>query len=397
MLIEKVLIGGWFQRTTLHISEIYDFLRTGTSKLSALDSGKLKKYHDDLKVTDIHYCIDGMERLKITTTEDVGIDIFEDGLIILYTNGSIEVKPESVGTDLGQLSEYYEKKLSPALNYLFSLGAPVPKELANIKTVHPYFFILDQVPRAKIAEFLGQIEVERYLETSNSHYDLFRGDRFYIINRKKVSLSTTASFVEEQIFLKEFKSQLHHYLNIHRVIWGRIDKIKAKKTIKGRDIGKVRSEIERYGKTINLIEARINQMGTYLSTRAKIAHKDPSLAPFRKSIEYRYETLANTLEYSKHIWHMTKNHIGSALSLLSDMHQEVTNTSLENLTVVMIIGAGAGLIQILEASGITLFGVICLVVLLVALYAVIKWVRWRNSHNSYEYNEVDYRVDIKGD
>ena len=33
MKIQKIYIGGWFQRTTLQLSEIYDFLRDGESKL----------------------------------------------------------------------------------------------------------------------------------------------------------------------------------------------------------------------------------------------------------------------------------------------------------------------------------------------------------------------------
>lgn len=37
MKIEKIYIGGWFQRTMLQLTEIYDFLREGKSKL-ALDS-----------------------------------------------------------------------------------------------------------------------------------------------------------------------------------------------------------------------------------------------------------------------------------------------------------------------------------------------------------------------
>lgn len=40
MNIEKIYIGGWFQRTTLQLSEIYDFVREGTSALN-LDKKKI--------------------------------------------------------------------------------------------------------------------------------------------------------------------------------------------------------------------------------------------------------------------------------------------------------------------------------------------------------------------
>jgi len=53
------------------------------------------------------------------------------------------MKEYSLFTDIDALAEYYEKKLSPAISYLFSLGAPIPKELANIETVYPYFIVLN--------------------------------------------------------------------------------------------------------------------------------------------------------------------------------------------------------------------------------------------------------------
>ena len=40
MKITNVYIGGWFQRTMLQLSEIYDFLRDAKTKLN-LDQDKL--------------------------------------------------------------------------------------------------------------------------------------------------------------------------------------------------------------------------------------------------------------------------------------------------------------------------------------------------------------------
>ena len=54
MNISKIYIGGWFQRTTLQLSEIYDFVREGTSEL-ALDKKKLVKLHNDLNMKEVEY------------------------------------------------------------------------------------------------------------------------------------------------------------------------------------------------------------------------------------------------------------------------------------------------------------------------------------------------------
>ena len=52
MNIENVYVGGWFQRTTLHLSEIHDFLKDGVSPL-ALDSAKLKTLRATLNIQDL--------------------------------------------------------------------------------------------------------------------------------------------------------------------------------------------------------------------------------------------------------------------------------------------------------------------------------------------------------
>ncbi|MGK5086396.1 hypothetical protein WDW86_02465, partial [Bdellovibrionota bacterium FG-2] len=70
--------------------------------------------------------------------------------------------------------------------------------------------------------------------------------------------------IESQIFFREFKTQLHRYLDIHRSIWEKIKAIKEGGHIKGTDIDRLRGELSAYQKTINLIGARINQMPAYV-------------------------------------------------------------------------------------------------------------------------------------
>ena len=116
-------------------------------------------------------------------------------------------------------------------------------------------------------------------------------------------------YIEEQIFIREFKGQLHRYLNLHRIIWEKIDAVKENAKVKGKDIVAFTSKIDGYKKTVNLIDSRINQMTTYISTREKIAKSDNSLTESLALIGYRYETLKNTVYYMQQIWSMTKNYL----------------------------------------------------------------------------------------
>ncbi|MBI5153334.1 MAG: hypothetical protein HZA36_02645 [Parcubacteria group bacterium] len=144
MTIQKIYIGGWFQRTTLHLSEIYDFLRDAESPLD-LDKEKLKTLQKSLEIRSLEMNIEDFEYVKIIEKQGIEITIYEDGLIVLNKN------PESkLEKDIKALTSYYEEKLSPSLSYIFSLGAPVPKELANIKTIYPYFVVLDNATKGDI-------------------------------------------------------------------------------------------------------------------------------------------------------------------------------------------------------------------------------------------------------
>lgn len=204
MQIEKIYIGGWFQRTTLQLSEIYDFIRDGTSELK-LDKNKLKKLHAELNLAGVEYGVDGLEFLMIKTQTGIHIKIFEDGLIVLNDSG---VNEFSLFQDIEGLANYYEKKLSPALTYLFSLGAPVPKELANIETVYPYFIVLNNAKEEQIQALLSRTDKDKYFEFKNKNYDVVRGNKYYFISNKTNDSHQVERYIEEQIFIREFKGQL---------------------------------------------------------------------------------------------------------------------------------------------------------------------------------------------
>ena len=79
MKITNVYIGGWFQRTMLQLSEVYDFLREGTSRLD-LKPQKLAEFRKNLEIGKLDYGVAGQEYLEFTTPLNISIKIFEDGL-----------------------------------------------------------------------------------------------------------------------------------------------------------------------------------------------------------------------------------------------------------------------------------------------------------------------------
>lgn len=393
MKITNVYIGGWFQRTMLQLTEIYDFLREAKSKLN-LDTAKLEEFRKNLSIGKIDYGVSGEEYIEFTTSYEISVKIFEDGLICLNNR---HVSEDTLFADIEKVKDYYENKLSPALSYLFSLGAPIPKELANIETVYPYFIVCDKVTKDDINELLSRTEKQKYFEFNNEKYGVIRGDKYYFINNKSQSFDNIERYIEEQVFIREFKGQLHRYLNIHRIIWEKIDAVKENTNVKGDEIVRFTTKLEGYAKTINLIDGRINQMSTYISTREKIAKNDKELSEFLAISGYRYETLRDTLDYIKYLWSMTKNYISSAQKLFDGIKQDVTSKSVDSLTIVTSMSAGASIISLLTKTTpqFTIFGVIYFFILAILGWSSTKMLSAISKRRKYKVTDVEYEKDIK--
>jgi len=391
MKIEEIYIGGWFQRTMLQLSEIYDFLRECKTQL-ALSEKKLTELRRNLEIGKIDYGVSGEEYVEFTTALNITVKIFEDGLVVLKNNN---VSEDTLFADITKLTEYYEKRLSPAFSYLFSLGAPVPKELANIKTVYPYFIVCDNATEEQIADLLSRTERQKYFEFKNNKYDVVRGDKYYFINNKKQSIENIERYIEEQIFIREFKGQLHRYLNMHRIIWEKIDDVKANVKVKGSEIVKFTTKLEGYYKTITLIEGRIKQMSTYIPTREKIAKSDKELEEFLSISGYRYETLRDTLEYIKSLWDMTKNYVQNAQKQFQGIKQDVTSSAINSLTIVSSMTAVSNILRLVNmAPTFSWGGLLYVIILIAAGWGTTKLISFVSHNKKYNVTDIEYDKNI---
>ena len=99
MKISDIYIGGWFQRTMLQLSEIYDFLR-GEKTVLKLSEKKLDAFRDRLEIASIEYGISGEEYILLSSNAGVSVKIFEDGLIVLHSR---DASPETLLSDVEKL------------------------------------------------------------------------------------------------------------------------------------------------------------------------------------------------------------------------------------------------------------------------------------------------------
>lgn len=389
MRIQKIHIGGWFQRTTLHLTEIWDFLHHAKSNLG-FPAAEIARYRRLLAIKSISRENGPLEYLAISTTLGIDYRIYEDGLIIL------EKKHLALKNDFKEIKDYYDQRLSKTISYIFSKGAPVPKELANIKTILPYIVTISGATHKDIARLFTQFKEEAYSHVSTKNVEVYRGSGIIAINNLKND-KLSREIIETQIFFREFKSQLHRYLAIHRTIWEKIAAIKERGRIKGTEVDALRNELSRYQKTIDLIGSRIAQMGSYVRTRQKMTDIEKVDTYLNPLFQFKFETLLDTHEYIGHLWGMTEKYLASAIEIFGELQAKSTKSTIASLQLVTTIGVVSGLIGYLGRDAWPAFtrtGIIYLAALLAATWLINKIISRFYKRKRYHINGGEIETNI---
>ncbi len=377
-LLFTVTYGGWYQRTTLHLSEIYDLFALGHSNLP-LSPDKLRHFHQNFEFVSVIRQAGDLEYVVATTRHGIEVRYYEDGLYIL------ELKSTDIKSAQDRLSRYFDLYINPALSYIFSLGAPTPKILANIKTTHPTVITtVSSKPATVLKEYnFGDV----YSQIVSKNLSVYKTPNYIIIFTSPNSFHPR-ELIEMQIFFREFKDQLQKYLDIHRDIWEEISDIKEKGVIVGSDVESIRSRLDSYQKTISLIKSRINQMGAYVHTRSSLAHKLDIEKDLLSIFQYKFETLSDTHSYIQEIWKMTQDYIDQAIQVVVEVKNQTTNNSINSLRLITTIGVLSGIIGYLSKDKfpeITIVGVWYFIILILGTWAI-------NQLIGYIYQKSKYKL-----
>ena len=380
---KTVSFGGWYQRTTLHLSEVYDFFVSGSSKLD-LDKGELERLWKKLDLADVSRESGYLEYVSAKTRNGIEIRYYEDGLYVLE---SFINDISSAHEEKRRLEEYWNAFLSPALSYIFSLGAPTPKVLANIKTIHPTVIsgVVSDSSLFSPDESFGPA----YSKIVSDGISVIKTPLFIFVTASARSALSARPVIENLIFFREFKDHLEKYLNIHRSIWEQISDIKERKNISGSEVEEIRGKLDGYQKTIGLISNRINQMGAYVRTRSAIAkgmNVEEYLAGF---FQFKFETLVDTLDYIKEIWKMTSEYLNSSIQNLQEIKNQSAARGIQSLQLITSLGVVSGIIGYLsknEVPKITFVGA-----LYFALVIIVAWSLNRLISHVYRRKKYDLK------
>ncbi len=212
-----------------------------------------------------------------------------------------------------------------------------------------------------------------YSKISAKNVSVYKTPEFIFIVANGKMIKSVEEIVQMQVFFREFKDQLEKYVEIHRKIWEEIEKIKGKKSIRGKDIDKIRFKLDSYDKTINLITHRINQMIVYVGTRASISKFMKIEEYLLILFNYRFEILMNTFRYVKKLWAMIKSHLQSAINLIVELQSKTTDASIKSLRLVTSVGVVSTLSRLVfteEMPKLTINGVIYFMLLILASWII---------------------------
>lgn len=342
----KVVYGGWYQRTTLHLSEVQRFFLSAASN-GDLDKETLQQNKKNLDIKTINRKSGYLEYLSAITNTGIEIRYFEDGLYTLSKKGT------DYETTKKEVIEYFKTKYKPAIGYLFSLGAPTPKVLSNTEEKHSLVVGLTDKNPAK--KQFGNKQV--YLETTAKDIKVSKTKENIIITvtpRRKKELDT---LIDMQIFFSDFKQQLHKYLDIHRKIWEEISQIKEQENIRGKDVGPHKAKLYRYQKTIQLIRNRINQMRPYANTRKNISRELGIETKLSQLFQYRFEDLFNTLDYIREIWSMTLDYVDSGIRVLGEVESQSSSKGIHSIRLLVGVGVIMGFLNYMREGTFTSFNI----------------------------------------
>ena len=312
---DRLCVGIWFQRTNIHLREFFRFAQ-GQGKIPGLDAKKLATLRNNLHAQNLHF----LERdLNLLTLQSEGIDMSmtEDGVILLSK------KEANLSAGVKALEKYYRDVFGPALSYLFSRGAPVPKSLSNLKEIFPIVVVTKNKDEKGIRAIYETFKETPYTSAHASDVTIYFSNNLNVFNLHEPIMSDAEvdELLRLSVFFRDLESQLNEYLELHRDIWDEVSGIRETPSLRSRDFPIVRNKILDITKTLSFVEARIAQMGNILDEREAVVSEHEH-ARLRQLELNSFESLKAGQRYVSNLWNMTEEYTEKTLDLLKTLYED---------------------------------------------------------------------------
>ncbi|MEM4271494.1 MAG: hypothetical protein QXD13_00140 [Candidatus Pacearchaeota archaeon] len=338
MTIEKIYLGVWFQRTSIHLKEIYNFIKYRKT-LKILEEKKIKEYWNALKVREAGYYEEKYFDYVEAKCGNINLSLTEDGVML-----SELPKFEDVKEGVKEIEDFYINNFAPAISYLFSKGAPLPKDLLRMQEAYPLYLVGRNLKEKEAIELLNKFGDRLLSHVSSNDIGIVFGERIGIINIRDKGFyndSILRGLLQNIVFFREFERQLKNYLHLHRDMWEKISEIRNGKALCYKDVKEARDRLLNIAETLSFVRARMRQMKDIIAGRNSSISSDMRKQLVLLGIE-RFNLFKSDVEYLEHLWETTIDYANSTLMLINSIFDENTQRELNALRFITLIGVIVG-------------------------------------------------------
>ncbi len=328
----KLYLGIWFQRTSLHLKEFYDFLNN-KEVISSLELAKVHELHSKLNFEGVGYGRQKGFDFVHAKKGELNFSMTEDGIILIDKDFADAKKDAEI------LSKFYSNELEPAISYLYSRGAALPKDLALLKETYPLYLVGHNFSESEIKNNFEAMDDPWPSTFKNKAIEILSGKNLVIVN---IQSHITNAEVDEEIvrnivLFREFERQLSRYLNLHRTLWDQITLIRESKGLTLERFPKIRSQLLDYMKTLSFGKARLAQMEDILMAREQILGESTKKVLSELDLMSRFAMFKADQEYLAHLWEMTIEYAEGTLTLFDSILNENTQREINVLQIITFI------------------------------------------------------------
>lgn len=310
--IKDIYLGTWFQRTSLHLFELYNFLNNKNT-IKDLDSEKLKSLRKALNVKSVRLHEESRFYYLEANCSDVEISITEDGIILM---SPVDDKNRQA------LENFYTHKFGPAISYLFSKGAPLPKELSKVESLYPVMFLTSSINEQEAQTLLRESGDELISIAKSQSLDIYYGHQVNVFNlNKKILHESMTEFLRNLVFFRDVEDQLNNYLQSHRDMWEEVSNVRESRVIKYREFPNVRQKLLDYLEVLSFVKARLAQIEDTLEARQSLMTASVEAALRSVGLD-RFQQLKTAQRYIMDIWQMTIEYVDGTSLLLESLQRE---------------------------------------------------------------------------
>jgi hypothetical protein len=255
-----------------------------------------------------------------------------------------------------KMSEFAFKKVFSSFNYIYSLGAPIPKVFSALKSVMPFVFVTEGISKEEVEDFLETRGEKITKEFSSEKAEVYYGSNTIIIDGDS---KFAKRIIKECVYyLHDAEAQLQKILDLHRYVWDEVNEIKSSKTIKYKDLPKTRDLLTEIESDVIFFESRINQLKSVLETQkrrvSEFAKKEDDY--IWDVFEDGFDSLQSSRKYVENLWQMTRDYVSGTTNLINTIYQESSNKQVNTLQFVFIIAAAAQLVALGEVVSSDILG-----------------------------------------